>query len=389
MLLLDLKWLLFGLLVVLLAAILASLSFDRWWRRRRQGAFLDAGGLDSILARAPLGILVLEDLHSCQYANPFARRLLRLESPSLRLPDADWVRAMDEDRVAARKELAGTGRYRSLSLSPEQSVRWWVTEWGDRDFVLLLDATTAHHSEQASQRLLSDLSHELRTPLATLLTHLEVLRLPHIPEETRRQSVQLMQEEAKRMTRLVHNLLELGRLETSAGLDQRPVDLSTLAERVVAQITPQAESRHIALSLQADTPLPPVAGDEDRLRQVWLNLLDNAVKYSRPGDAVTVSLRRANGTSVSTEGVPANAIVCEVKDTGPGIPAEHLPHLTRRFYRVASEEIGGSGLGLALVEQILRHHESKLEILSRCGGENTGTTVRFALPVANEMQVHA
>ncbi len=241
--------------------------------------------------------------------------------------------------------------------------------------VFLLDMTAPHQAEQAARFLLSDLSHELRTPLATLLTHLEVLRLPHIPDETRQQSISLMYVEAKRMARLVHDMLELGRLEASADIEHRPVDLLAVVEAALAQVQPQAEARQIALSLQADTPLPLVVGDPDLLKQVFLNLLDNAIKYSRPGDRAVVSLRPD----------PAGErVICAVCDSGPGIPAEHLPHVTRRFYRVAPHEIEGSGLGLTIVAEILRRHRSRLEIESRTEGAETGTCARFVLPALPE-----
>ena len=105
--------------------------------------------------------------------------------------------------------------------------------------------------------------------------------------------------------------------------------------------------------------------------QVFLNPLDNVCKYSRPGDRVEVTLRRGR-----------EGIACAVYDTGPGIPAEHLPHITRRFYRADRRGMEGSGLGLALVKEILRRHQSRLEIESRAGGEETGTCARFILPVS-------
>jgi signal transduction histidine kinase len=107
--------------------------------------------------------------------------------------------------------------------------------------------------------------------------------------------------------------------------------------------------------------------------QVFLNLLDNVAKHCRPGDRAVVSLERAE------EGV-----ACAVRDTGPGIPAEHLPHISRRFYRAAPQAVEGSGLGLALVEEILHRHGSRLEIESRTEGDETGTCVRFVLPVLPE-----
>jgi len=175
------------------------------------------------------------------------------------------------------------------------------------------------------------------------------------------------------MARLVNDMLELGRLETSAEIERRAVDLLTVVEQAIAQIAPQAEEREIAVSLEADAPLPLVLGNADRLKQVFLNLLNNAVTYSRPGDRVMVSLR------LEREG-----IACAVSDTGPGIPAEHLPHVTRRFYRAVPKGEGGSGLGLALVKEILRRHQSRLEIESQTEGEETGTCVRFVLPVLPE-----
>ncbi|MBI4758946.1 MAG: hypothetical protein HY783_08130 [Chloroflexi bacterium] len=378
MLILDLQRLLFAFLLVLIAVAALAIWLDRFLRQRQQRQALPGiGGMQSVWERAPFGLLVLEDLRAYRYANPYARRLLGLESPS-RLPDADWVRLLDEDRLDARQETGTPGRYRSVPLGVKRFVGWWVTAAGDMDLVFLWDTTAALQAEQATRLLLSDLSHELRTPLATLLTHLEVLRIPQISEETRQQSVHLMQQEAKRMTRLVHNLLELGRLETSAEIERRPVDLRTLVEEALAQVTPQAEDRQIALALQADTPLPPAIGEPDRLTQVFLNLLDNAIKYSRPGDRVTLSLQQDQ---------LRGDIACEIRDTGPGIPIEHLPHITRRFYRAASEAVGGSGLGLALVEEILRHHQSKLEIESHSEGDETGTCVRFVLPSLPETEV--
>ena len=187
----------------------------------------------------------------------------------------------------------------------------------------------------------------------------------------------LLKTETQRMARLINDMLELGRLETSAEIARRPVDLLALTEQAIAQIAPHAQERTVALSLQADTPLPFVLGDPDRLLQVMLNLLDNAVKYCRPGDRVQCSLRRTSGT-----------LCCTIADTGPGIPAEHLPHVTRRFYRAAPPEIKGSGLGLSLVQEILSRHSGELEISSSTE-DATGTSVSFCLPalVENEKKI--
>lgn len=374
MLVFDLRWLLFALLVALMAAV----GVGNWLYRRlqyRADPFAGLPGWAAIVAeldQAPFGLLVVEEARVCRYANPYARRLLGLPASGL-LPDVPWLVQIREDRAAVRREGASGGRYRSTFVPaegdrPERSAQWWLIPFGPMDLVFLLDVTDQRRAEEAARTLVNDLSHELRTPLATMLTHLEVLSLPSISEETGRQSIALLKAEARRMARLVHQMLELGRLETAGEIEQRPVDLLAVARQAVAQVAPQAAERGIALSLEADTPLPPCPGDEDRLRQVVLNLLDNAIKYSRPGDRAVLSLAR--------EGA---GVRCSVRDSGPGIPAEHLPSLTRRFYRAAPQEVEGSGLGLALVEEILRRHGSHLEVQSCTEGEETGTVVGFVV----------
>lgn len=366
MLILDLRWLIFGFLLLLIVVVAVAIWLDR---RLRRGSFLSVREMLPVLERAPFGWLVLDKELNCLYANPHARHLLGLASLAGPLPDEEWVYLLDDDRATARRgDTAGC--YRTIFLPSKQIVRWWVVPRDDWAVVFLLDVTAQQRAEQAARSLLSDLSHELRTPIATILTHLEVLSLPNISEELSQQSLRILKKESRRMARLVNDMLEFGRLETSTKMESRPVDLLALVEEAMAQVIPQAEERQMVLSLEADTPLPLVVGDPDRLRQVFLNLLDNAVKFSRPGDRVIVSLRRGK-----------QAIECAVCDSGPGIPAEHLPHVTRRFYRVSPEKTEGSGLGLALVEEILRRHQSHLEIESRTEGEETGTCARFILPL--------
>jgi len=263
------------------------------------------------------------------------------------------------------------GRYRTVSLPSGETVGWWVARSEGRHVVFVQDVTAQQRAEQAAGYLLSALSHELRTPIATILTHLEILQLPDISTETGQQSLRLLKTETQRMSRLVHRMLDLGRLETSAEIELGPIALLGVVEQAVAQMTPQAEERQIAISLQADTPLPLVLGNADYLLQVFLNLLDNGCKYSRLGDRVEVTLRRHQ-----------EGIECAVCDTGPGIPVEHLLHVTRRFYRANRRGTEGSGLGLALVKEILRRHQSRLEIESRADGEETGTCARFILPLS-------
>ena len=167
-----------------------------------------------------------------------------------------------------------------------------------------------------------------------------------------------------------NTLLDLSRLQVTGQIERRPVDLLPLVQEIVAQMQPRAQERDVDLAFESDAPLELVIGDAGRLKQVFINLLDNALKYVRAGDHVAVSLRQGQ-----------NGVLCTVRDDGPGIPAQHLPHVTRRFYRGVPEGSGGSGLGLALVKEILEHHQSDLVIESEALGEQTGTCVRFELPI--------
>ncbi|MCS7178516.1 MAG: HAMP domain-containing histidine kinase [Anaerolineae bacterium] len=368
MLVLPLRWFLLGLFLAIVAAVLLALWLDRRRARRRAAETFADTALHAVLERAPFGWMVLESPERYVYANEYARRLLELESSSGPVPAVEWGFLLDDDRADVRRGRAPKGRYRVLRLPSGRAVRWWLMSGERWDYLFLLDVTSQYEAEEARTQLFAGLSHELRTPVGAILTHLEILRLPDIPEEAKRQSLHLLQTETRRLARMVHLMLELGRLETSPEIDRRPVDLADLAERAISSLASQAQERGIHFSLEADTPLPTVWGDPDRLMQVFLNLLDNVLKHCRPGDRATVILRRAEG-----------GVLCAVRDTGPGIPAEHLPHVTRRFYRAAKQEVEGSGLGLALVEEILRRHGSRLEISSRMEGE-TGTCVQFVLP---------
>ncbi|MGC9468089.1 MAG: sensor histidine kinase [Anaerolineae bacterium] len=380
MIVLDLQWVVFGLLCIGLAlgGLILWLVEHRVRHRMREHVGAAPGTL-SLLEETPLGVLVLEG-GALAYANRNARQLLHLGDTNLdALPQTDWAELLHEDLVAAR-EQADTGvegddsfgRYRSVTFASGRTARWWVSARGPQEIVLLLDVSAQRRAQQVSRTLVSDLGHELRTPIATLLTHLEILGLDDVGEEVRRQSLQLAKRESQRMSRLVNDMLELGRLEMVETLTRRPVDLQSLAQEVVIQSTPHATERAMSLELISPSTVPLVLGNADRLRQVLLNLLDNALKYAGRGTNVTIALRPVS------EGV-----MCEVCDDGAGIPAAHLPHVTQRFYRAASETVDGSGLGLALVQEILRHHDSELVVVSPVR-EGRGTCVRFTLPRADE-----
>ncbi|MEM7028037.1 MAG: ATP-binding protein [Chloroflexota bacterium] len=370
MLYLDLKWVLLTIFFVLVGVP----SLVVWLNGRQQAtkgkrlSLLDTSGAD-ILAQAPFGTLTVQAQNHYHSANAYACRLLGLEMATGVLPDADWVSALQEDRKTVRQGQADASRYRLIALPYNQFGQWWVFPSGDHDIVFLLDVTMQQQMHQHNQLLFNGFSHELRTPIATIATHLEVLNVPDITPEIKTQSQHILKMEARRMSRLVDQMADLGRLTATEAPELRALHLSQLVEDIVAQLRPAANDKDVQLTLEADSPLPVIMGDEYRLKQVFINLLDNGLKYASAGSEVRVSLLNV------TQGV-----LCVVHDNGPGIPAEHVPYVTRHFYRVDKQVNEGSGLGLAIVDQILQNHQSKLLLESATAGDQTGTRVSFTLP---------
>jgi signal transduction histidine kinase len=260
---------------------------------------------------------------------------------------------------------------RTLNVSATQTVHWWLRKEGEGTLTFLMDMSAQRNTERAYHSFLSDLSHEMRSPLSAISAHLDVISLPDIADASRNLSLDVIRREAERATRLLHDLSELSKLEMTGEFTEYPIYLALLVEEVVSGMILSAEEMQIAISLRADSPMPRVLGDPDRLKQVFANLLDNAIKYCRPTDKVEIDLHNT-----------PDGVECIVRDTGPGIAAEHLPHLTERLYR-GRTDVPGSGLGLALVEGILRKHHSHLLIESHTSGEHTGTVIRFLLPIVS------
>ncbi|MBX6311334.1 MAG: HAMP domain-containing protein, partial [Isosphaeraceae bacterium] len=223
------------------------------------------------------------------------------------------------------------------------------------------------------RRFTADAAHELRTPLAAMRTEAEVaLRSPRSPERDGRVLEDLL-EEIERLTRLVSQLLFLCREDTGIGAgDFRPVRLDELVREVGEHMQVAAREKGVELDIELPTPCP-VQGDADRLRRLFFNLIDNAIKYTPTGGRVMVRGESPNGQIHMT-----------IADTGIGIPAEHLPYVFDRFYRVnpsRSPETDGTGLGLAICRSIVEAHGGRIEIDSVVG---SGTRIRLALPMQGE-----
>ncbi len=238
------------------------------------------------------------------------------------------------------------------------------------------------HLEQAGQMrrdFVANVSHELKTPLTAVIGFIETLRGPARNDEAARDRfLGIMAAEASRMDRLVGDLLSLSRVEADERM--RPtdqIDLGAILQSTIHGLSPVAQAADVSIGLNLPDAAVIASGDEDQLRQVFTNLIENAVKYGGAGADVTVSL-----TAPAFENrLRGNGVRVTVRDTGPGIASVHLPRLTERFYRVdahRSREKGGTGLGLAIVKHIVNRHRGRLRFESTPG---VGTEVTVLLPL--------
>lgn len=247
--------------------------------------------------------------------------------------------------------------------------------------VQIEDRTRARRGEQQRSDFIANASHELRTPLAAIIGYIETLQ-HHARDdvEARGKFLGIMAREARRMQRLVDDLMSLSRIEMTEHL--RPVEewsLNQIAAESAMTLLPLAAKEGIDLRIELAPRGAPVLGERDQLAQVFTNLIDNAMKYGGRGATVRVRIAEPDKPHPGRYGVS----VC---DTGPGIAREHLHRLTERFYRVSasvSRNKGGTGLGLAIVKHILNRHDGRLEIASVAG---EGSTFTVWLPQANGTQ---
>lgn len=257
---------------------------------------------------------------------------------------------------------------------------------GDGTVVLLAfhDVTALRRTERMRADFVANASHELKTPISTLLGFIETLRGPAKDDEAARaRFLAIMDEQAQRMARLVNDLLSLSDIELRE--HTRPdaaIDVAAVLRSVLDMFELRARQKGLALKLDVESEATFVLGDRYELAQVFQNLIDNAIKYSRKDGAVRCLIQPA-------ELAGAGALRVAVIDQGEGIAEEHLPRLTERFYRVddaRSRKLGGTGLGLAIVKHIVNRHRGRLQIDSVIG---QGTTVGVILPLAPQLQAAA
>jgi len=217
----------------------------------------------------------------------------------------------------------------------------------------------------------SSVSHELRTPLTSIKAYTDtIIRDPNMPEETRRQFLAIIDEESNRLAALIEDLLEVSRIESGTAKIKREIlDVATVIERVLLNLTPLAEKKNIRLETNIRDELPELQADESKIESVVMNLINNAIKFTPEDGHIAICAEAANGE-----------MIIRVSDTGMGIPREALSKIFDRFYRVnrPGKEIQGTGLGLSIVNKIVTMHNGRIEVESEV---DQGTTFTVFLPV--------
>jgi two-component system phosphate regulon sensor histidine kinase PhoR len=247
---------------------------------------------------------------------------------------------------------------------------------GERQAVLVFhDVTEIHRLENVRREFVANVSHELKTPLTSLQGFIETLLAGawQKPEHTRR-FLGMMEEDSRRLSRLIHDLLDLSRIESQERPERRePIDLGQITGRVLSGLESQIVQKKLTITNTIPIGGSKALGDPGAIEQVLVNLLENAVKFTPEGGSIEVRSKAAEG-----------AVRVEVQDNGPGIPEGSLTRVFERFYRVdpaRSREMGGTGLGLSIVKHIVDQHGGSVGVTSP--GVDRGSVFFFTLPLTD------
>jgi two-component system phosphate regulon sensor histidine kinase PhoR len=378
---------LLGFVILALAALLANRATEEAGRLVRPVAVAERAGepLEAVIAGVPDPVIALDRNGRVLTVNESARLL----APALRLGEPVSLALRMPELIEAIGRAYATGDEQRVEYSERVPIdRWFEVivkpvrrdpKLRMPDLVLMTfhDLTPLRRVEEMRADFVANASHELRTPLAALSGFIETLQgSAREDAKARERFLPIMQEQARRMARLIDDLLSLSRIELNAHRrPDTPVDLVPIVRQVADGLQTLARDRGVTVHIDAANAMR-VPGDRDELVRVFENLVENALKYGAAGKRVDIGFSEGE----SPEGEQEARI--SVRDYGPGIAPEHVPRLTERFYRVDVRESraqGGTGLGLALVKHILNRHHGRLLIESMPGA---GATFTIYLPLA-------
>jgi len=340
--------------------------------------------IDEVVTALPMPALLVDQTERIIAANTDARTLLghniqgRHFATILRQPQV--IEAMEQSLRSK-----GPSKTRHLSNDGAQDTTFEVhfrylqgigAVSGGAVLAVFQDITQVEQASQMRRDFVANVSHELRTPLTALMGFIETLRGPARDDAAARERfLQIMEDEANRMNRLVGDLLSLNRVESEERVRPREqVELTGLLRSTLNSFRPLADDAGAVIELQAPDAPVTLHGDSDQLRQVFTNLIENGIKYGKPGGRVQLIVNPSEHDTA----MRGPSVRVQVIDDGPGIEAVHLPRLTERFYRAdghRSRQLGGTGLGLAIVKHIISRHRGRLRVESEPGAGSVFTVI--------------
>jgi two-component system phosphate regulon sensor histidine kinase PhoR len=331
--------------------------------------------VEAVVAGMPDPAVLLDRAGRVLHLNSAAAQLV----PALRINELAQFALRSPEFVTALREAIATAQSRRATYADHVPVNRLLeliitpiavpTAFDGVDHCMLMtfhDLTPLRRVEEMRADFVANASHELRTPLAALSGFIDTLQGPARDDvKARERFLGIMQTQARRMARLIDDLLSLSRVELSVHVrPEARVDIVPLVRQVIEGLEPLARDRQVAIEQDLQIEAATIAGDREELLRVFENLIENGLKYGASGGRIVVSLTQ----TAAADGNPEFRF--SVRDFGPGIAPEHLPRLTERFYRVDvgdSRAQGGTGLGLSLVKHIVNRHRGRLLIESIFG----------------------
>ncbi|MCM8791110.1 MAG: cell wall metabolism sensor histidine kinase WalK [Candidatus Omnitrophica bacterium] len=337
--------------------------------------------LEAILASMFEGILLTNERGEISLANPSIRKLFLIDSPPEGKRPLEVIRNNEVQEIVD-KVLNGKNEFITKEVRISMPEKKTVLINGipivkdnkiESAVFVFHDITELKRLEDMRKDFVANVSHELRTPISSIKGYAETLLDGKADsEETVRDFLGIIYQDSNRLANLIDDLLDLSRIESGKmKMELEELDIAPIARRCFNVLEKSAKDKSIAVTLDIPSGLPCVMGDEKRLVQVFLNLLDNAVKYTPAGGKVIL---RAS--------LKDKAVQIDISDTGIGISEKDLPRIFERFYRVdkaRSRELGGTGLGLSIVKHIVQAHNGQIWVQSTPG---KGSTFSFTIPVA-------
>lgn len=313
------------------------------------------------LAQLPLGVLLFSTTGQRRFANSAANVLLQ------QIDGSALEQLVAAGRSGVRQSAMVGGRDGALVQAQA-----WPLGNPLGVLVTLRDASAQQAAVTNYRKFIHTISHELLTPLTAIQGHLRhIVASDRADEAAWTGSLRVVGDEVERLTRLTSNLLILSRLESGQPTTKRVTNLVALVEEVVLQLLDNAEARGMTINVDADPHLPRPTVDRDAWKQVFLNLIDNAIKYGTTGGTITVSLNKDGAR-----------LVLAVIDDGPGIDPDDIPHLFTELFRIENQRhVSGTGLGLAIVRRIVEQHGGTITCSSEVGRY---TSFLISLPLVSE-----